>query len=213
MTNPRHHTDTSILAQWMGSQIAYAIERENIWPPDPSVAVVGHEQDAIITADDHYGDDPERLGWMAGYMAWPCDAVYVCAAVATMAVNEEPTEEGQLERVEMSEEDWDPFLERALMVVAHSIVTNETTAVLFVRKLRDDGIPVWEPYAAPPVASQLYEPMLEAAHEYDNAPPSPVSRMVARDMVRRENGVGYSVAWHAPGCLMNAAREHAGRRG
>lgn len=204
--NPHHITDTDILVTWVGTEVVLAVEQEpDAWPPDPTVVIVGHEQDAVITADENYGDQPARLGWMAGFLNWPCDAVYVAGVMPVMALHDE---EFAQEPIEMIDEDIDdPFTERALVVVAHCIATNETTAVLLVRCVEDDGSRVWRTREPHPAIITLYGPLIEAAHEYD--PPqaaSPVTRIVARDMVQRANGTGYHVEWHTAGCLMNSAR-------
>jgi len=181
----RELQDIDVVARYWAQRYARTLRDDKT--AAPLVAIVGHEMDAIGTADIGKPSMIEELAWLTGYLTYPCDGVYVTAV-------------------------FDPQPDTVLCWT-HLIATNETRVLAIVLD-RDEQrfipVDVSEDYD-----EDFFEPLHRAAHDFDKFAPEPgedLDRKVARDEVIRNDGIGYMARLFDPSYTMNAARNTIGRK-
>ncbi len=184
--------DHEKLARWWTETYTKGV---NTHEASPTVMVVGHEADGLCVSA--VGEEPiDELAFFAGFMAYPCDAVYISTAHCT---------EAKVNGVRRE----------AILTWNHLIATNET--IVHVMALMDDGCLHIDAGEYP---AEYFQPLHEACHEFDSfeiEAGEPDSRRQAREMVTEEGGIPHAAPYQVelldPSEILNRARLVSAKRG
>ena len=164
----------------------------------PFVAIVGGERDAIGSAEAFGTTLVENLAFMTGYLAYPCDAVYVTACMPVIGEHPDAANLPKIVRHNLAVVAW-----------SYCVPTAEAYSLMMIRDIDDDGGERWEQVDPAPEIIDVFAPFVEALQRADQAGLADlesVYRRSARDLVVRNNGLGYAVTFLASREILDTAR-------
>jgi hypothetical protein len=203
--------ELDMLARW--AVLNYAANRDSEDAlMEPLLTVVGGDYDALTTPGNVIMGESsvDSLAFLIGYIGYPCDAVYLTCTWEAISV-ERPVEEVTATLIPADLEA-DETTRTALLCWAHSIPTRETVLLILNRHIDDKGEPHWLGVQAPPATGMdIFAPLTEAAHCYDDLPivdHAAFGRQAAMRVLIDLNGDTHDSLFYEPGTLLEAARNH-----
>lgn len=164
----------------------------------PFVAIVGAERDAIGSAEAFGETMVENLAFMTGYLAYPCDAVYVTVCMPVIGEHPDGSALPEIVRNKL-----------AMVAWSYSIPTAERHTLMMVRDICDDGTERWEQVDPGPEIDDIFagvELACRSGGHTDLADVEAIHRRSARDIVERTNGLGYVVTFLGSREILDTAR-------
>jgi hypothetical protein len=164
----------------------------------PFVAIVGAERDAIGSAEAFGTTIVENLAFMTGYLAYPCDAVYVTVCMPVVGVHPDGMALPEVARHQLAVVAW-----------SYSVPTAERHSIMMIRDIDDDGIEHWEQVDPHPEVEAVFAGIEMACRSRGHSELSDleaVHRRSARDVIERTNGLGYVVTFLGSREILDTAR-------
>lgn len=161
-------------------------------------AIVGKRKDAVGASEAFGDDDLEKLEWIIAFLGYPCEAEYVTAVTHVMTAHHP---DGAPAILTVDEATSDPELQHGVMAWTYCLTTETWTAKLLARFVCDHNRETW--VECEPHLGNHPDRLIAAIREFSEPDglDDARNRMVAADLVVRNNGSGYTVTFMDPGFL------------